>query len=192
MFDLLGRMLRKNKVGPSGGERFPKGSHASSRPQLETLEDRVMPTVLPGVAPPVAVAASLPGAMTASASSSNLQTLTNLPARSINRMSVTVMENSPETIINLDLVFAEMSSLQQEDGLQWSILSNSNAGLVKTDLSEAELTLKYTPGQCGTATIMAGATDADGVSDRESIRVVVKPLQQTTGAMVSPIIVTGE
>jgi hypothetical protein len=90
-------------------------------------------------------------------------------------MTVQVTENAPATIINLDLVFIGMSRLQHEDGLQWSMLGNTNAALVTTDLSEAELALKYTPGQCGTATITVGATDADGVSEREIIRVLVEP-----------------
>jgi hypothetical protein len=89
-------------------------------------------------------------------------------------MSVSVMGNS-ETIINLDRVFAAQSGLQYEDGLQWSMLGNTNAALVTTDLSEGELALKVNPGQWGIATITVGATDADGVCEQESILVAVEP-----------------
>jgi hypothetical protein len=110
-------------------------------------------------------------------------------------MMVTVMESSPESVLNMDLVFAEMGGLQHEDGLQLSLLGNTNTSLVTTDLSESELSLAYTPGQCGTATITVGATDADGVSAQESILVMVIPLNMMsmattasapTGTMSSP------
>jgi hypothetical protein len=175
MFDVLWRTLRKCNVVPSGRETLPKERHASSRPQLEVLEDRVMPTVGPGVVPPAAAPTPPAGAITASESFSNLRTLTTSPTKITNRMTVQVTENSPETIINLDLVFLQSSRLQHQDGLQWSMLGNTNATLVRTDLSEAELALKYTPGQCGSATITVGATDADGVSEQEIIHVMVEP-----------------
>jgi hypothetical protein len=172
MFDLLWRTLRKNNVGLSGGERLPKERHASSRPQLEALEDRLMPTVLPGMVPPVAVPTPPPGGIPASASFSNLQAP---PASSAHLIIVPVMQNAPATTINLDNVFAQQSGLQHEDGLQWSMLGNTNAALVKANLSEAELTLTYTPGKWGVSTITMSATDADGVSERESILALVEP-----------------
>jgi len=202
MFDSLWRPLRKNAVGSSGGKKLSKERYLSSRPQLEALEDRVMPTVLPGMVPPVAPPPPPPGGTTASGSFSNLQPITNPPTGSTNQMSVTVIENSPQTIINMDLIFAELGGLQYEDGLQLSMLGNTNTGLVTPDLSEAELTLNYAPGKAGTATVTVGATDADGVSEQESILVTVIPLNalgmgtpplapttptMPTSAMVSPI-----
>ena len=185
MFDLLWRMLRKNEVGPSGGEKLPKQRHASFRPQLVALEDRVMPTLGPGGVP-VAAPTHPPGGVTASASSSNLQTLTNSPATTTCHMMVWVMQNAPETIINLKYLFAGMNNLQHQDGLQWSMLGNTNAGLVTTDLSESELTLTYTPGQWGTATIKLGATDADGVSEQEIIQVTVRRGEQPSTSTAHP------
>jgi hypothetical protein len=91
-------------------------------------------------------------------------------------MNVTVMQNSPRTVLDLGPVFAQMSGVQPEGGLQLSLLGNSNPGLVKADLSEGELTLTYTPSQCGVATIGLAATDADGVSVRENLLVTVLPL----------------
>jgi hypothetical protein len=99
-----------------------------------------------------------------------------------NQMQVTVMQNSPATVIDLDPIFRDMSGLHPEDGLQLSLLGNSNARLVTTDLSGAELTLTYAPGQCGTATITVAATDADGVSVREAVLVTVLPLLSSAGA----------
>jgi hypothetical protein len=109
-------------------------------------------------------------------------------------MMVSVVENSPESIFNMDLVFAEMSGLQHETGLQFSLLGNTNTGLVTADLSEADLTLQYAPGHYGASTVTVGATDADGVCMQESILVMVAPLVQTsvgtppppTGTMAPP------
>jgi len=109
----------------------------------------------------------------------------------VNQMQVTVMENSPKTVIDLGPVFAQMSGIQYEDGLQLSLLGNTNAGLVKTDLSAGELALSYTPSKCGTATISVGATDADGVSVQVNILVTVLPLTATNTGGSSTMLVTG-
>jgi hypothetical protein len=68
-----------------------------------------------------------------------------------------------------------MSGLHPEDGLDLSILGNTNPELVGTDLSAGALTLTYTPGVYGTATISVGATDADGVSVQQTFQVTVRP-----------------
>jgi hypothetical protein len=102
-----------------------------------------------------------------------------------NQIRVTVVENSPETVIDLGAVFGAMSGIHHEDGLQLSMLGNTNSHLVTTDLSEAALTLTYARGKYGTATITVGATDADGVSVQETILVTVRPLTVAgTGAVV--------
>ena len=126
-----------------------------------------------------AVAPHLPqpgGSATSVALSGRQQSGSQPAGAGVNQMQVTVMENSPKTVIDLGPVFAQMSGIQYEDGLQLSLLGNTNAGLVKTDLSAGELTLTYTPWKCGTATISVGATDADGVSVQENILVTVLPL----------------
>jgi hypothetical protein len=94
---------------------------------------------------------------------------------SANVIRVTVTENSPGTVINLGPVFGAMPGIHPADGLRLSILGNTNRGLVRADLSEAALILTYARGQCGTATITVGATDADGVSVQETIIVTVLP-----------------
>jgi hypothetical protein len=94
------------------------------------------------------------------------------PAAGANTMSVTVQENSAPSVIDLAPVFAAMG-VDCTEGLQLSMLGNTNAALVTPDLSETELTLTYAPGQFGAATLTVGATDADGVSARETIFVTV-------------------
>jgi hypothetical protein len=90
-------------------------------------------------------------------------------------MQVTVRENSPATVIDLEGVLDGTNGIQHDDGLQMALLGNTNAGLVRTGLSNGELTLTYTPSRWGTATVMVGATDADGVSVQENILVTVLP-----------------
>jgi hypothetical protein len=133
---------------------------------MEALEDRM--------APAICIAAS--GAL------SGLQPIGSQPARaSVNEMQVTVNENAPATVIDLASVFAGINGIQHDEELQLSLLGNTNAGLVTPDLSDGELTLTYTPSQWGTATIMVGATDADGVSVQENILVTVLPLTPANG-----------
>jgi hypothetical protein len=91
-------------------------------------------------------------------------------------LQVTVAQNSAETTINLGPVFAANGGLQQDDGLQLSLVGNTNSGLVSTDLSEAMLTLTYKGGQYGTATITVSATDGDGVSVQQTLLITVTPL----------------
>ena len=61
-------------------------------------------------------------------------------------------------------------------------LSNPVKGSVRASLSRTQLTLCYTPGRFGTATITVGATDADGVSVRETVLVTVLPVGKSAGA----------
>jgi hypothetical protein len=89
---------------------------------------------------------------------------------------VTVIQSSSPTVIDLGSAFIAVSDLQHEDGLRLSILGNTNSALVKTNLSEAALTLTYARGKSGTATITVCATDADGVSVERALLVTVRPL----------------
>jgi len=100
---------------------------------------------------------------------------------------VTVDLNSPETVINLGPVFAAMRGIQHEEGLQLAILSNTNSGLVRPDLSGTALTLTYTRGQYGTATITVNATDLDRVSVQQTVVVTVRPLSPAGAASVTAI-----
>jgi hypothetical protein len=124
--------------------------------------------------------ASVPGAV------SGPQRTDGTPLGSTSHIRVTVDQNASDTVIDLSAVFAAMPGIHHRDGLELSILGNTNAGLVRTDLSEAALTLSYARGQCGTATITVGATDADGVSVQQTFLVTVRPLRPAGTAGVSP------
>jgi hypothetical protein len=101
------------------------------------------------------------------------------PAAGVNRMAVTVDEDSPATVIDLGAVFRSMNGIRHEDGLRLAVLGNTNSALVKTDLSEAALTLMYARGKQGKAVITVCATDADGVSVKETLIVTILPRIQT-------------
>jgi hypothetical protein len=94
-------------------------------------------------------------------------------------MNVTVGENSTKSVIDLCPLFAQSSGVRPEDGVQLSILGNTNPALVKPELSEGELTLTYAPSRCGTATITVGVITADGSCMRENILVTVLPPHPT-------------
>jgi hypothetical protein len=166
----------------------------SFRPQLDPLEDRVLPAPGPGVAPGITAGALTSGVL------ATLQVVTPAgPATVIgpqqtggellavpNPMRLMVPENAAATVIPLGAIFAAMKDIHAKDGLQLSILGNTSPGLVKTDLSGADLTLSYARGKCGTAAITVGATDIDGVSVRQIILVTVSPVQPVvTGGPVA-------
>jgi hypothetical protein len=164
----LWRRLRNRNPGFSGRKCLPGGQRPSYRPQLDPLEDRLLPVL--GVVG-VPVIASVPGVL------SGLHHRRTKPASGSKPIEVTVAENSPESVIHLGAVFGAMNGIQHAGGLQLSLLGNTKPGLVTTDLSDMDLTLTYTPGHCGTATITVGATDANDVFVKVSILVTVRPLK---------------
>jgi hypothetical protein len=168
------------------GNALPKRRRSSFRPQVEALEDRMAPAPLTYMVLPLSPALPRPSGMALSGALSGLQPIGSQSAGAgIHEMQVTVRENSPKTVIDLGPIFAQVSGIQHEEGLQLSLLGNTNPGLVKTSLSEGELALTYAPSKCGTASITVSATDADGVSVRENILVTVFPLPATnTGASI--------
>ena len=189
MFIPLWRRLWSRGPGLSRDNRRRAGQPIAYRPRLEPLEDRLLPALWAPVGEFTAtthiagaMAPAAPGAVNAP------QQVNYKPPRVADPISVTVVENSPKSVLDLGAVFRAMSGIRPEDGLQLSLLGNTNSGLVRTDLSEAELTLSYTPGRCGKATITVGATDADGVSVQENVFVTVLPLQTsgTGGALPTP------
>ena len=164
MFTLLRRLWNGRSV-PSRRKQHTAGQH-HARPRLEPLEDRALQaslgsgTLAVALAPVAIAVASPPSTM---------------PPASTAPIQVTVDENSSATVINLRTAFAGVSGLRLNDGLKLSILGNSNSLLVKPALSEAALSLTYARGKCGTATITVCATDADGVSVKQTVLVTVRP-----------------
>jgi hypothetical protein len=166
MFAALWRRLWDgNPVLPRGKSRRG-GRHLSYRPRLEPLEGRELPALLGNG---LQALVSVPGAI-----SMPYQTGSPMPGGTT-PICVTVALNSPATVIDLGPVFAAMPGIQHEDGLQLAIRGNTNSRLVRAELSEAALTLTYTSGQCGTATITVNATDVDGVSVQQTVMVTVRP-----------------
>ena len=197
MLNSLWRRLMKCNPISSKGNDLPNGRRPFFRPKLEALEDRTLPAPFVYGMLPVAVEGTPfgvyapppyePIAIPTAGDLGGLEPMDNEPSSMpASQMSMMIMENSPQTVIDLDPIFTEMSGLHPEDGLQLSLLGNTNPGLVKSDLSGGELTLAYTPSQCGTATITVGGTDADGVCEQENIVVTVVPLPPTALGAASP------
>src|SRR5262245_9710814 len=155
------------------------------RPGFDVLEDRLVPAPSSLGVPQLATTGLILG-VSATPALGQLATATlvpvsglqpipgNLPGATI-PIRVRVTENAPETVIDLSAAFGAMTGIQHRDGLRLRLLGNTNAGLIRTELSEAVLTLTYTRGRCGTASITVAATDADGVSVQRTIQVTVSP-----------------
>jgi hypothetical protein len=175
MFTALWRRLWNGDRVRSQGKCLRGNRHSSYQPSLESLEGREVPAVPGGglIAPAVPYVFSAPAVPYVF--SLPHQAACQLPGRT-SPFYVTVAQNSPETVIDLGWVFAAVPGLQHEDGLQFSVLGNTNPALVRTELSDAALILTYMRGQSGTSTIVVCATDADGVSVQQRILVTVRPL----------------
>jgi hypothetical protein len=178
MFVALWRRWRNGNSALSKGKCLRRGRHPSYQPRLEPLEGRELPALLSSG---LLTLVSAPGAVSAPQ-----QTGSQLPG-STTPIRVTVTQDSPATVIDLGPVFAAMPGIQHQDGLQLAILGNTNSRLVAADLSEAALTLTYTRGQCGTATVPVAATDADGVSVQKAVVVTVRPPSPTSAVGVTAI-----
>jgi hypothetical protein len=179
MFFSLWHGLPNRNPGLSRRKCLRGGRRPSYRPQLDPLEDRLLPVL--GVVG-VPLIAAVPGA------AGGLQHPARTPARGTKPIEVTVAENSPETVIHLGNVFGAMNGIQHTGGLQLSLLGNTKPSLVTTDLSDMDLTLTYTPGHCGTATITVGATDVNDKFVKVTILVTVRPLKPavTRGVSLTP------
>jgi cyclophilin family peptidyl-prolyl cis-trans isomerase len=64
---------------------------------------------------------------------------------------------------------------QQSETLTYSVVSNSNPGLVSASITDERLTLTYTAAQVGNATIVVQATDRFGATVQQSFTVTVTP-----------------
>jgi hypothetical protein len=162
---LLNRLWNRNRVVSRSSLRADR--RLSYRPWLEPLEHRELPAFAGAglMAPP------MPHSII------TLYPIGSPAPAATTPINVTVAQDSPPTVIDLGPIFAAVRGLQHEDGLRLSVLGNTNSALVRTDLSDSALTLTYMRGQHGTASITVCATDADGVSVRQTILVTVLPLR---------------
>jgi hypothetical protein len=113
------------------------------------------------------------------ASVTGLQPLTCNPTGATNPIQVRVAENAPPTVLDLSGALGKMPGIQHKRGLRLRLLGNTNSGLVQTDLCETVLTLTYSRGKSGAATITVAATDAHGVSVKMTVQVTVAALKAT-------------
>ena len=178
MFVAIWRLFANGNSVLATGKRRRAARPASYRPRLEPLEARDVPALLGGG---LLAFTPAPGA------SSGLQPTASLPPGGTTPICVTVAQNSAATVIDLGPVFAALPGIQHQDGLQLAILGNTNSRLVTPELSEAALSLTYTRGQCGTATITVAATDADGVSVQQTVVVLIRPPSPAGPVGVTPI-----
>jgi cyclophilin family peptidyl-prolyl cis-trans isomerase len=72
------------------------------------------------------------------------------------------------------------------DFLTYSVVSNSNPGLVTPTVKSERLTLTYAAGQSGTATLTVRATDRFGVSVDSTFTVTVTDQPPTASVVLSP------
>ena len=181
----LWRRLWNSQPCPSRGKYLRGSPHATYRPGLDVLEDRLVPALSARGIPQLGVTVYTPGAGTSPAfreldaakpaADSGLQPISGQAPGGTKPIVVMVTENTPETVIDLGPAFGAMGGIQHQDGLRLRMVAITNSGLVKTDLSEATLTLTYTRGRYGTSTITVAATDADGVSVKTTVQVTVSP-----------------
>jgi cyclophilin family peptidyl-prolyl cis-trans isomerase len=73
------------------------------------------------------------------------------------------------------LTFGSISIDKHDEFLTYSVVGNTNPGLVTTSVSNERLTLSYTTGMVGTATITVQATDRFGATVQSSFNVTVTP-----------------
>jgi hypothetical protein len=178
------RRLWNNQPSSSRGNCRRGRRPSSYQPGIDILEDRLVPALAVNGIPNLG-AALQPGAGTSPGlqeldavvptAGSGLQPISGKAPAAPKPIVVTVSENAPETVIDMGAAFDAMAGIQHKDGLRLRMVGNTNSGLVKSDLSEAALTLAYTRGKCGTATITVAATDADGVSVKATVQVTVSP-----------------
>ncbi len=86
------------------------------------------------------------------------------------------------------ILINDVVTVKRDEFLTYSIVSNTNSGLVTPTLTTNAnefLNLNYTPGQSGSATIQVRATDRFGASVDSSFTVTVAPTAATTTTLTS-------
>ncbi|MCK5913785.1 MAG: DUF4347 domain-containing protein, partial [Desulfuromusa sp.] len=110
---------------------------------------------------------------TAIASSSiTVDPINDAPTVANSISDVEVLEDAPDTVINISMVFADVDIATNGDSLTYSVVS-SNGTLVNATISGTNLTLDYGAGLWGDATVTVTATDTHGAEISDSFAVTV-------------------
>ena len=93
--------------------------------------------------------------------------------------NVSVIEDAPNTVLDLTNTFADVDILTNNDSLTLTVFANDNATLVTASIVDNSLTLDYGANQNGTANITIRATDTTGNYVDTSFVVTVNPVADT-------------
>lgn len=100
----------------------------------------------------------------------NITAVNDAPV-SLGISNITVMEDAPDTLINL---FNAFDDEEEGSDLTYSISDNTNSGLfTNTEIANGILTLNYAPNHSGFAVIIVRATDSGGLWAEERFVVTV-------------------
>ncbi len=89
---------------------------------------------------------------------------------------IVVNEDASDTILDLATVFDDVDIVTNGDLLTYSLVSNTNAGLVTASLGGSNLTFDYQDDQFGAATVVVRATDSFGRAVTETINLTVNAI----------------
>ena len=88
-----------------------------------------------------------------------------------------VLEDAPPTVIDLAPVFGDVDIATNGDGLDFTVVGNTNAALFSSAVvTGATLTLSYAPNQNGAAQITVRASDVEGAVVEDLFVVTVDPV----------------
>lgn len=97
---------------------------------------------------------------------------------------VQVVQDAPNTVIDLSSVFDDVDILTNGDILTLTVAGNTNPTLLTASLMGTTLTLDYAAGQFGTAEITIRATDLAGAFAEDTLLVTVNPTPSEMIGMV--------
>ncbi len=142
----------------------PVGSR-TARPRLEALENRWMP----------AWVGSLGGAVSGGVAA-HMAPSSGTAAAPPGQVDVTVAVSAADSVYDLRQTLGAWEGWLYRDPPRLIIKGNTNRALVSARLTDTELTLSYTPGKSGTATVTVGLTDAAGASIEVTFAISVRAL----------------
>jgi cyclophilin family peptidyl-prolyl cis-trans isomerase len=109
----------------------------------------------------------------------------------LNNYSAPIANFPANATLSNYLIINSIDVLKRDEFLTYSVVSNSNAGLITPSISNEFLTLNAVAGKTGTATITVRATDRFGASVDQTLTVKITAAPAVTAVAISPTIVTG-